>query len=529
MGIFAIYIGYFTHQVYQMDIQYEKWNNNEWHIDGFSRPIFLIRFINAQYHSNIIGGGGNNMILAIMRKTIIKPALHKVTSLMEQADIENIVPKILCNTEAQTDLTQRVEQYYNDIQSSQTLTITGKILLYALSYMCLTNHYGLLTLGMKAEVQHENIVSPVFIASLPRTGSTILHRTMSLDTTRFRTFDLADVIQPLVSSSSQQQPKQPIPRWDKTARAQNANSVTQILNQIKLIYPGHMECLETLHSFRPNEADEDLGWYNNALGHPYMDALMKLYPQYQKRHLNDTIESAHVAKYRYAWLSMIMKIYQYNDRIEWERRKYTEGRSFLREYSRPSLNVPWLMKDPNHSAYLPELISEFPDAKLIFTHRHPADVIPSLAKLFVVFTAPEVIPGTPGSSAKEWGEETLRRIKLNGIVEFTEAQNNNSGPYSFSSGNDSDGKNDNTFRIDLSFEDVTQDVVGAITKIYKKLYPDQSDISNTAMSAFKKYLEKNEREKYGNQRRSLEDFHLTKDDVEFREYNDMFLTNGQLH
>jgi len=473
------------------------------------------------------------MILAIMRKTIIKPALHKVTSLMEQADTENIVPKILCNTEAQTDLIQRVEQYYNDIQSSQTLTITGKTLLYGLSYMCLTNHYGLLTLGMKAEVQNERIISPVFIASLPRTGSSILHRTMSLDTSRFRSFDLADVIQPLVSSSSsssqQPQKQQPIPRWDKTARAQNANAVTQILNKIKLIYPGHMECLETLHGFRPNEADEDLGWYNNALGHPYMDALMKLYPQYQKRHLNDTIESIHVAKYRYAWLSMIMKIYQYNDKIEWERRKHTEGRSFLREYSRPSMVLPWLMKDPNHSAYLTELISEFPDAKLIFTHRHPADVIPSLAKLFVVFTAPEVIPGTPGSSAKEWGEETLRRIKLNGIVEFTEAQNNNNGRYSFSSGNDNDGNNDSTFRIDLSFEEVTQDVVGAITKIYEKFYPDQSNISNTARSAFKKYLEKNEREKHGNQRRSLEDFHLTEDDVEFREYTEMFLINGQLN
>ena len=467
------------------------------------------------------------MILAIMRKTIIKPALHKVTSLMEQANAENVVPKILCNTEAQTDLTQRVEQYYNDIQSSQTLTITGKIVLYGLSYMCLTNHYGLLTLGMNPEVQNERIVSPVFIASLPRTGSTKLHRTMSLDTSRFRTFDLADVIQPLmVSSSSSSSLQQPIPRWDKSARAQNANAVTQILNQIKLIYPGHMECLETLHGFLPNEADEDLGWYNNALGQPYMDSLMKLYPQYQKRHLNDTIESTHVAKYRYAWLSMIMKIYQYNDKIEWERRKHTEGRSFLREHSRPS-SSSWLMKDPNHSAYLTELVSEFPDAKLIFTHRHPADVIPSLAKLFVVFTAPEVIPGTPGSSAKEWGEETLRRIKLNGIVEFTEAQNNNNGPYSFSSGNE--GNNDSTFRVDLSFEEVTQDVVGAITKIYEKFYPDQSNISNTARSAFKKYLEKNERGKHGNQRRSLEDFHLTKDDVEFREYNDMFLINGPLN
>src|SRR6056300_1253871 len=88
VGIFAIYIGYFTHQVYLMDIQYEKWNNSEWHIDQFSRPIFLIRFINAHYvnNNNSSGSGNNNMILAIMRKAMIKPALHKVTSLMERAD-----------------------------------------------------------------------------------------------------------------------------------------------------------------------------------------------------------------------------------------------------------------------------------------------------------------------------------------------------------------------------------------------------------------------------------------------------------
>ena len=456
-----------------------------------------------------------------MRKHIITPALTRVVSLMEQADTENIVPKILCNTNARSNLTQRVDEYYTDITNSQSITFMGKVLLYATSYMSLTNHYGLLTLGMKPEVQQQQVVeNPIFIASLPRTGSTILHRTMALDTQRFRNFDLADMVLPL--------PK-PIPRWDKEGRKTKAKDADGLLNSIKWIYPGQMECLETMHGFRPSEADEDLGWYDTGLGHPYMDPLMKLYPEYrQKKEKEKTIETRDVAKYRYAWLAMIMKIYQYTDEVEWNERKQTEGRAFLREHSRPSMKLPWLMKDPNHSAYLPELLEAFPDAKLIFIHRNPGDIIPSLAKLFVVFTAPDAIPGAVGTSAKEWGEETVHRMNhySSGLVEFTRAQNEQSisSPYSFRNSNSSSSSSSSsTSRIDLSFVDVRRDVQGAIAKIYEQFYPDQPIISNMAKSAIKKYLQENEREKHGNQRRSLEDFHLSTDDVAFREYNEMFL------
>jgi len=178
------------------------------------------------------------------------------------------------------------------------------------------------------------------------------------------------------------------------------------------------------------------------------------------------------------------------------------------------------MKDPNHSAYLPELLEQFPDAKLIFTHRNPGEVVPSLAKLFVMFTSPDFIPGSEGTSAKEWGEETLKRMNhySGGLVDFTRDQNNiqSSSPYSFPS-------RSSTSRIDLSFADVRWDVPGAIEKIYEHFYPDEPHLSNVAKRAFKTYLEQNEREKHGNQRRSLEDFHLSKDDVAFSEYNEMFL------
>mmetsp|Transcript_9249 Transcript_9249/g.11676 ORF Transcript_9249/g.11676 Transcript_9249/m.11676 type:complete len:93 (-) Transcript_9249:848-1126(-) len=65
------------------------------------------------------------------------------------------------------------------------------------------------------------------------------------------------------------------------------------------------------YGFRPNEAEEDLGWYDTGLGHMYMDPLIKLHLE-QRSNPNGISprESKEVAKYRYAWLAMIMKIYQ---------------------------------------------------------------------------------------------------------------------------------------------------------------------------------------------------------------------------
>merc|ERR1719506_2253593 len=73
--------------------------------------------------------------------------------------------------------------------------------------------------------------------------------------------------------------------------------------------------------------------------------------------------------------------------------------------SAPLAEKPWLMKDPNHSKHLPELLAQFPDAKLIFTHRPPKDIIASLAKLFVCLTSTMHVPGAPGTSSEAWGQE----------------------------------------------------------------------------------------------------------------------------
>ena len=41
----------------------------------------------------------------------------------------------------------------------------------------------------------------------------------------------------------------------------------------------------------------------------------------------------------------------------------------------------WVLKDPSHLGYLPSLLAMYPDARIVHTHRDPAQVIPSTTSL----------------------------------------------------------------------------------------------------------------------------------------------------
>jgi hypothetical protein len=44
----------------------------------------------------------------------------------------------------------------------------------------------------------------------------------------------------------------------------------------------------------------------------------------------------------------------------------------------------WVLKSPDHVFTMPDLLGAFPDARLIVTHRHPREVLPSVIRLTVV-------------------------------------------------------------------------------------------------------------------------------------------------
>ena len=80
---------------------------------------------------------------------------------------------------------------------------------------------------MSVEVSKEEVKEPVFIVSLPRTGTTIFHRTVSLDRKKFRNFDLCDMVVSLPA---------PVPRWDVDGRKKKAKEADNMIDQIKAIF-----------------------------------------------------------------------------------------------------------------------------------------------------------------------------------------------------------------------------------------------------------------------------------------------------
>ena len=68
----------------------------------------------------------------------------------------------------------------------------------------------------------------------------------------------------------------------------------------------------------------------------------------------------------------------------------------------------WLLKSPVHLMRLPELFEVYPDARIIMTHRHPVEVVPSTASLIFsvrsLYSDHEIPELTGKEQAKVWSQ-----------------------------------------------------------------------------------------------------------------------------
>lgn len=542
------------YQVQRNDAAMLRWNNTEWQIEGFAKPTYWIRFVNAgAFGANTSSPAGGWGILATllwwMKRSMVTPALDRSLQLMREAEQQQTVTPLVCNKQARTAMRTRITNYYLDICETPSITYFGKLLLYYQASIDLYHHYCLLSLGMQLGVQEEVIKEPVFIVSFPRTGTTILHRTMTQDTTKWKCLDMCDMFLPILDPTN----VGVVPRWDVQGRKTKSDKVDSILwKDIDPLFPGYLQCMATMHEFQTDQADESLNSYDPALGHHYLDPLMKLYPMYRnnkQRYPSGTspeVESNDTALYRYAWLKMTLQIYQYTDETVWRERN---GGGNNNDRESPTKQLTWLLKDPDHSVYMTELMTTFPDCKVIYSHRNIVDICPSVGKVFEIFGMMDAVPETPGTSSQDWGIEINRRLQryCTGIIAFTkkvqqqyqQQQQDNDDNTNNTTDNNSHGRHCFDFqytrtgdtntdgiakrRVDFQFMNLVTDIPGAIETIYAQFYPS-SPLQQEIKQKLVDYLIINHREKNGNQKhRSLQQLHLTEEMVTNTEYNRMFL------
>lgn len=159
----------------------------------------------------------------------------------------------------------------------------------------------------------------------------------------------------------------------------------------------------------------------------------------------------------------------------------------------------WLLKSPVHLMRLPEIFEVYPDARVIMTHRDPREIVSSTASLMSsvrsLYSDNEIPERTGKEQAEIWSSYFNRFLDSRKKLK----------------------KEDQI--IDLIFEDFVKDQIGTVKEIYDHF---GWELSQTAVTKFEQFLDKNPKDKYGRHVHSLETFGLTTEGIseQFKEYLD---------
>jgi hypothetical protein len=192
------------------------------------------------------------------------------------------------------------------------------------------------------EILAQDVPRPVFIVGLPRTGTTLLHKLLCQDAGA-RPLLFWETLEPQLPAQRANGQEDP--------RARKAQRMVNIMNR------WFAPQLPTVHALNPVGPEE----CNFLLFNTFVSPSFYLY--------------GNVRSYN-GWLRGVLS----EDRM----RVYVEYRRQLQllQWGEPARH--WVLKAPVHSYALEALLTLFPDAAVIQTHRDLTKVIPSTCSLFAV-------------------------------------------------------------------------------------------------------------------------------------------------
>jgi hypothetical protein len=154
---------------------------------------------------------------------------------------------------------------------------------------------------------------------------------------------------------------------------------------------------------------------------------------------------------------------------------YTWHRRFLELLQSEAPGNRWLIKTPFHCWTLPELMTEYPQALLVQTHRDPAKVMASTTSLLTTLRKLGTDDIDSPRLAKEFSEMILGGLdrtaeaRINGVVPADQV-------------------------IDIQFSDIMNDPITAVMRLYAKF---GWDFSPDVEDAMRDFLSTHVREGYG--------------------------------
>jgi hypothetical protein len=210
----------------------------------------------------------------------------------------------------------------------------------------------------RPDVLSVSIQSPVVIVGIPRTGTTLLHKMLSLH-------DGFQVLQNWLVQNPMVRPRREI--WSEYPEYKAATAFLDSL-------PDHVD---TSHFMAPDEADECLLLMAQSFVSNMFGSTNRL-PTYDEWFLAE---------------DMVPSFRRYADNLR------------LIGADEPQLR--WLLKNPSNALAMREFLTVFADAKVVWMHRRPVEAMGSLVNMLSKFAS-----DAPGDRAKRelrvWGEAMRR-------------------------------------------------------------------------------------------------------------------------
>lgn len=208
------------------------------------------------------------------------------------------------------------------------------------------------------EINAETLVAPIVIVGLPRTGSTLLQRLLAQDPSIYCMYWYEGRFPvPLCIDDPPSHNHNPGSRTD--GHQGEDERLLRARREIDAILASAPE-IGSIQPIDPLAADEEI----MLLEHTFYSTLPE--------------SMAHVPSYG-AWLETqdhrpaYRQLKQWLQFLQWRKRRLGERRSH------------WVLKTPHHVHHLRALLSVFPDARIVQTHRDPHRAVPSLASMIASY------------------------------------------------------------------------------------------------------------------------------------------------
>lgn len=164
----------------------------------------------------------------------------------------------------------------------------------------------------------------------------------------------------------------------------------------------------------------------------------------------------------------------------------------------------WVLKSPIHALYMDALLEQYPDARIVVTHRQPSVFVPSNGKLVESYIHWFYKPNA--ADKVEFGRYNTDSLKLcaDRILEWEK-------------------RTDSSKYFNVEYNNLMKDPISLIEKLYSHFDMKTSDEFRNSIEI---WLENNKQGKYGRNKYSLSEYKQTEEQIneEFSNYITEFLS-----